>query len=306
MADRTKLISDLCDSWVAAATGAGGIQIGGQSEKFRLRVNGLAPHDFTYPELRAAALGLTRVLLLPGLNTVIDFDHQALWAWCAELLVGSRGTFFSASEHELKGLMGLACRASLAGAARPGRYGFEESRKQYEAMEPNARELVTHSHEVLAYLAFPLLEGVLRKVANQYVTYDGKVLQAFAGKNVQYPAGKRCSNLGDLLRLVESQIAAADLQQALADIQAHLTVLSPQQDPYDLIFEWRNSSLHGSARLPTIGGTVLFIAFVVALDNIKGDYDTLRLDAIKRIGWEVQTTSLTRQRSPWSYYPPWL
>ncbi len=125
--DRSKQIADLCDSWLAAATAAGGLQLGGSTEGFRLRNNGLQPHDFSYAELRAACIGLAKVLLHPGLNTVIDSDHQALWAWCTEILVGPEGKLFDANERELQTLMGLACRSSLAGVSPPGVRGFELS-----------------------------------------------------------------------------------------------------------------------------------------------------------------------------------
>ncbi len=304
--DRAQLISDLCDSWVAATTGGGAIQIGAASEKFRLRNNGLEPHDFTYAEVRAACIGLTRVLLLPGLNTIIDLDHRLLWSWCAEVLVGSHGQFFDANEHELKALLGLACRASLAGVTRPDMSGFEESKRQYELMEPNARELVTHAHEVLSYLSFPLLEGVLRKVAKTHITYDGVVLLPFQGKNRKYEAKDRCSNLGDLLRLLEGQVASPGLQQALADVKKHLQLLDPAKDAFDIVFDWRNSSLHGEVRLPTIGGTVLSMTLVIALDQIQSNYGALRAQVMKQIAWELQTASLTGHRSPWAYYPPWM
>ena len=304
--DRAQLISDLCDSWVAATTGGGTIQIGAASESFRLRNNGLEPHDFIYSEVRAACIGLTRALLLPGFNTIIDFDHQLLWAWCAEVLVGSHGQFFAANEHELKSLLGLACRASLAGAARPDGSGFEERRRQYELMEPNARELVNHAHEVLSYLSFPLLEGVLRKVAKTFITYDGVVLAPFQGKNRKYEANDRCSNLGDLLRLLEAQIAGPDLSQALDDLKKHLQILVPGKDAFDIVVDWRNSSLHGEARLPTIGGTVLSMTLIIALDQIQSDYDALRAEVMKQVAWELQTASLTGHRSPWAYYPPWV
>lgn len=300
------MISDLCDSWVAAATGAGTIQIGTASEQFRLRSNGLEPHDFTYSEVRAACIGLTRLLLLPGLNTIIDFDHQLLWAWCAEVLVGSHGQFFDANEHDLKSLLGLACRASLAGVQSPDGSSFQKSRQQYELMEPNARELMTHAHEVLSYLSFPLLEGVLRKVGKSYITYDGVVLVPFQVKNRKYEANERCNNLGDLLRLLEAQIASPDLRQALDDLKKHLQRLDPSKDAFDIVYDWRNSSLHGEARLPTIGGTVLSMTLVIALDQIQSTYNALRTEVTKQIAWELQTASLTGHRSPWAYYPPWF
>src|SRR2546423_576612 len=114
--------------------------------------------------LCAGCSGVAKVRLPPVLTTVIDWAHPALWAWCTEILVGPEGKLFDANERELQTLTGLACRSSLAGVSPPGVRGFELSKRRYELMEPNARELVTHSHDVLAYLAFPVLEGTLKKV----------------------------------------------------------------------------------------------------------------------------------------------
>jgi hypothetical protein len=128
-ADRSQEIERLCDAWVAAATPAsGGLQIGEGAERYRLLANGIAFHDLTYAELRAACLGLARVLLRPGLNTVIDFDHMLFWAWSAEIFAGSAATYFDDAERESKELFGLACRAALAGTYRPDDQGWKENR----------------------------------------------------------------------------------------------------------------------------------------------------------------------------------
>lgn len=304
--DRSQKIADLCDSWVSAATAGGGLQLGGSTEQYRLRNNGLQPHDFRYPELRAACVGLAKVLLHPGLNTIIDFDHQSLWAWCAEILVGPKGTLFNAGERELHRLMGLACRASLAGVSRPDRQGFEESRARYQMMEPNARELVTHSHEVLAYLAFPVLEGTLRRMGKGYVDYSGNVLAPFQGRTRSYQVGERCSSLGDLLQMLYSLIAGPELKKDLDDFRQHIARLAPGVDAFDTIFQWRNSSLHGSTTHPTIGGTIFTMALLIGLDHVKGDYDAIRGAALQHVAWEMQTAGASGFRSPWSYYPPWI
>jgi len=304
--DRSQLITDLCDSWVGAATGGGGLQLGADTEKFRLRNNGIQAHDLDYAELRATCIGLTKVLLHPGLNTVIDWDHQALWAWCAEVLAGSRAQFFSANERELKDLLGIACRAALAGVSKPGPGGFEEARRRSEMMEPNAQQLVMRAHQVLVYLAFPLLEGILRKVGRNYVDYDGRVLAPFQGRTRQYKVGDRCNSLADLLGLLYSAVASADLKRALTEFRQHLSRLVAGTDPFDTIFEWRNSSLHGSTSLPTIGGTIFTMALLIALDQVEATYQALRSDTLQQVRWELQTGGITHHRSPWSYYPPWV
>ena len=63
-------IKRLCDSWcLAAQQPGGGFAIGGETEQYRLLRNGIQFHDLDFDQLVAAISGLTKVLLLPGLNT---------------------------------------------------------------------------------------------------------------------------------------------------------------------------------------------------------------------------------------------
>jgi hypothetical protein len=57
--------------------------------------------------------------------------------------------------------------------------------------------------------------------------------------------------------------------------------------------------------LPTIGGTVLTTALIIAIDQIAPHYDGMRQKALEQIAWEAKTHALSGHRSPWSYYPPW-
>src|SRR5215217_116395 len=81
-------IEKLCDDWCTASiTPAGGMAIGANTEKFRLLANGVNFHELSHEQLCAALIGLSKVLLRPGLNTIVHQDHSALWAWCGELLL---------------------------------------------------------------------------------------------------------------------------------------------------------------------------------------------------------------------------
>jgi hypothetical protein len=72
-------------------------------------------------------------------------------------------------------------------------------------------------------------------------------------------------------------------------------------DGFDIIYGWRNSSFHGSASLPTVGGAVL----LVAMSELQNAYEGTRAEAIRRIGFELPGRSLGSYRRPWSYYPPY-
>ena len=115
-------IAKLCDEWCSASSvPGGGMAIGGNTEKYRLLANGVVFHELNHEELCAAVAGLSKVLLRPGLNTVVDQDHFGLWSWCGELLLSPRAGLFPMDQHEIKSLYETALHASLAACRKPGR-----------------------------------------------------------------------------------------------------------------------------------------------------------------------------------------
>lgn len=285
--------------WKRAATSAGTISIGGSSEQFRLHQNGVQFHDLSYEELRDAVVGLSTNLLLPGMNTVIDLDHVLLWSWCGEVLLGTNGPFSTHAEPEVSRLAATTLRAALANSRPPTEEAFERSRAARELMEHNEREFLQHAHDALAYLAFPLLEAVTRRACSEYVDLTGKVLSPFPRPNgSSYGVDSKCSSVGDLLQLLLSTVASVSLQADLGELLDHVHALQPESaSGAAVIFDWRNSSLHGEVALPTIGGTVLSVALLIALDGLSNDYAQRK--------WEIQASAKTVwNSSPWSYYPP--
>lgn len=306
----TPSIRELCSSWREAATSGGGISIGGSSEQFRLHGNGVHLHDLSYDDLRDALVGLTTNLLLPGMNTVIDLDHVLLWSWCGEILLGTNGPLAAQEEPEVSRLAATTIRAALANSRPPTEEAFMRSRTASALMEHNERQFLQHSHDALAYLAFPLLEAVTRRACAEYVDLTGKVLVPFPRSNGKdYPVSQRCNSVGDLLQLLLSAVASVSLKADLTELLDHLQALQPSfESGPAVISHWRNSSLHGEASLPTIGGTVLSLALRIALDSLKDVYEKRQEEALRSVQREVQTASAgTAWRpSPWNYYPPFL
>jgi hypothetical protein len=72
-------IKRLSQQWQQSVATSQGLTIGGQSEQYRLLANNIGFHELDYDELRTACVELTKLLLLPGANTVIDHDHSWLW-----------------------------------------------------------------------------------------------------------------------------------------------------------------------------------------------------------------------------------
>lgn len=307
-------ILKLCDDWCAAATQPeGGLAIGGATERFRLLRNGVVFHELQYEELCAAVVGLSKVLLQPGLNTIIDQDHFGLWSWCGEVLLGAGGELFSHEEHEIKSLFEAAIHASLANCRKPpaNREEFEEQRRIDDLQPLHAKRLLGHAHLALAYLGFPLLEALLKRACREYVAPDGQIVQAFSvetprgGTRNYSPDGsyrnRQCSSLRDLMFLHLDTVACESLQQSLSALIEHVQKLALEQHPFDTIYKWRNQSLHGTTNFQTIGGTLLNISILIALDQIGLDFQEHRDRSVESCRREAQFGN----RSPWSYYPPY-
>jgi len=311
-----KRIRDLCKAWLAAAQSPdGGLAIGGDSDQHRLHQNGVEFHKLSLEELRAACLGLIENLLLAGMSTVIDLDHQLLWSWGGQLLLAPRARVFSDEELEIAELFEICVLASLAGARPPlsSREEWRAQKRLFHIEELNAREFVQHAHAVLPFLALPLLEAITKKACRAYVDYSGHVLQDWSapgrGSAVRNyspsdPNKSRCSSVRDLLYLLYDTVAGPDLRAALDEIRAIFRSRDPSKDPFDTIFDWRNQVLHGQTSHQTIGGTVLSIVILVSLEFVAGDYDARRDRQVGQLQWEQQTGSSSGARPEWSYYPP--
>jgi hypothetical protein len=262
-----------------------------------LHRNGIKFPELSYEELKTASLGLIRVLLHPSLNTVIDFDHCLLWSWAGEILLAGEVELFGPEAHESRELMEACIRCALAGSSLEERMGFQ------------IHELCLHLPLVLVYLSFPLLEAIIKKAARKYVKLTGEVLQDFEAPRRdrtirQYRVGQLCSNINHLLFLLHKEVADSDLKDSLDQVRQHLAILAPNTDPFDLIADWRNPSLHGEATFPTIGGTILTVALLIALNGIRAEYARHRDQAWERVCWEIKNSRTGVPRSPWSFYPP--
>lgn len=307
-------IKELCDNWCNAALQAGGgIAIGGQSEQYRLLRNGLQFHELDFDQLVAAIDGLTKVLLLPGLNTIVDQDHFGLWSWCAEVILYRETNFFDHQEREIRNLFETCIRASLVHCKEPVA-NHEEWQRQVDIDQQiphNSKQFIQESSLVLAYLTFPLLEAMTKKICNNYVNMNGNVIKKFSVTNKfgglrEYdPNGKwnqkQCSSLRDLLSLLYNNISSNKLRKAIDEFRSHISTLDNSQDPFDIVYDWRNQSLHGSTSFQTIGGTLLNLVILIAIHQLSDKYNSLRVKVLNNCRRTVQMG----YKTPWSFYPPY-
>jgi hypothetical protein len=299
-------IKRLTDQWRNNALGTLGIGIGPQSEQYRLHSNSIGFHELEYDELRTAAVELTKLLLVPGMNTIIDLDHYLFWSWCAELLVGQNGPL-SRLDKEIYTLAQTTARAALAEARPPTREARDRARQVDSLLTNSASRFLESSRIALSYLCFPLLEAVARRACRTFMDINGLVLQSFPrSSGGSYQVNKRCSNVGDVLRLLRDQVADGILQADMNDLLSYVAAIDGSTDGYETVFVWRNSSLHGEATYQTIGGTIYTLALLIALDEIKSDYIQFRDDAVARVKREISIAQASGSsfKSPWSFYPP--
>lgn len=310
MTNKIELIKSLCEDWRKKALDEEGIIKIGESEEFRLVRNGINMHELSFEELQVCCIELTKILLLTGRNTIISEDHQLFWAWIGEV-VNDINYFDSSNEREIKELFSVCIRSTLAGIEKPI-CSIEESRKRFEykrnhPIEHNLKEVYIHKDLILSYLAFPLLDGVLKKYCSNYVQLDGKVINDFKvirenGYQKKYEVGDLISSIEDLLLLVIQKVGEKELVNDLKSILQHISELENSNNPCKIIYTWRNSSLHGQTNYSTIGGTILNISIIIILHSIKDKYDTNLSQINEKVSWNVQTGT----QPSWMFYPPYV
>ena len=308
-------IKQLCDQWCdAVQNDGGGFIIGNATEKYRLLRNDVQFHELSYFQLIASVEGLTKVLLLPGLNTVIDQDHFFLWSWSAEVILSREIEYFKDEERDLRKLFEIVIRSALAHCRKPTATKDEWS-QQVEIenqISHNAKYFIQESSTAMAYLCFPLLEGIAKKTCSNYLDLNGQVISAFSvpsrnGSTRTYDPSsnrstdKKCSSLRDLLWLVFNNVANQQLKNSIAEFRAHISNLEPSEDPFDVIYRWRNESLHGSTSFQTIGGTLLNLILLITLHQLSAEYSSKREAIVEQCRWNMQTGT----KAPWSFYPPY-
>ncbi|HBB1613243.1 TPA: hypothetical protein J0549_001714 [Escherichia coli] len=271
-------IINLSENWLKSVIPRDGtITINLGDKSFRLRSHGIVVHELDFERLIACIISTSITLAIPnhtGGNapnmTMVDQDHRNIWGWCAEyvnfLRIHSKPYFVSP-------LVDLFLTCSQA-ACMPvvHKNGF-------------ITDYLKNSHLHLSYLAMPLLEGVAKIFCEEFVDIDGKVKKPFRKLSTgEYKVNGRCSNIGDLLLLVEST-ADDDLKQVIIRLNRIVESYNPGCKAYKTIKNWRNSSLHGSENYSTVAGITFNYALVIILNKIKMNYEENRLDCIDHLDY---------------------
>ena len=276
--------------------------------------------NLSFDELRASLVELQPTLLGPEGFTAVFGNELWLWSWTTEMLIGvpwpeSPPRLLNPLETESGPgtLLRLAAWTALADC-RPkpamDKEAWQEAmRKKYVEAEPNARQMVSNNTSVLAYLSFPLLEGLTKLRCSDYVDLDGQCVQAFSICGTQYDPiqrPNRVNNLEHLLWLLQDEVADTDERSALEAIRSAIAH-AEAMDAYTCIFRWRNSQAHGVRALRRIAYTVYNLALLIGLHGIQGPYEAIRNDHRNFLDDQIRS-AFPGERPHFMdlhYYPPY-
>ncbi|MDI2589890.1 hypothetical protein POF45_00395 [Pseudomonas sp. 681] len=308
-------IMELCDGFcVETASG----NYSAKSQKYRLLENGIVFHVLSYDALTTAITGLSEVLLRPGLNTIIDFDHYALWGWCGELLLGPMAQIKihnnKLMDQEINNLYQICIRAALAKCDRPTQQLPREEQRKKDSqafLNPDGgQRLKSSSDVILAYLAFPLLEALLKQACNEFITPDSKVIKSFTRATFNNPShvepiGNKISSLKILLNLLYDHVASENLKKLIDQYRFHLSEVGEKLDAFELIYDWRCDSLHGNTNFPTIGGVILNLCLLISVYQVKDQFELWReYGNISWSGCERNGITIDNFYPPGCFLPP--
>jgi hypothetical protein len=227
-----------------------------------------ADHD----TLSAVVAGLA-VCLIQRNNEFAGYgrDYRVVWAWCAELLAGvgvgaavtpgpewTVGRLFAATSHAV---LALPVPDHVAGVDR------------------NTRALAKEHAEVAAYLAFPLLEQVLRASCHRHFGEGGRVTRPFdtpgqRSNRHYYIEGGTCSSIGDLLWLFRHHYAPVATGADLDEIDARLAAVVPGgATDFRVLHPWQHDTMDSDMTLPVMGVVALNLSIIVALAGREDDFD---------------------------------
>jgi hypothetical protein len=127
------------------------------------------------------------------------------------------------------------------------------------------------SLQIATFLAYPLLEGVIRRKLSQFISPKGRVLDEFQvlERSKIYKRGDRINNLDHELQLLETKSASPSLRAKLSKL-SYLwkeNAKPSQQVEVWTIQSWRWRLLHGALPSSFHALTILLLTYIILLEE---------------------------------------
>jgi len=278
-------------------------------EHLQIFKNDFALEDFSHGELCELAVLLTR-----SLRGQINRDHKMFWSWC----------FFTAQYFRDKvqlfkdddwfeafgGMVDLLLAEERPLSVLPGQIGVATEHLKY--VNSHLIAVGFKKHILAGPQALAVLEGLLRRKANNYVAVDGIVQKFFTimeqGGTTTLNGGTRMDKINDGLRLF-NQLVTRDRGRpclALRSMEGEILTLFPNApNGYDLIEKWRNELIHSREYWQNVTPIVVNIICLLVIDEIEPYlYDEALPDIKRQVDQNRRNREETDVVSSWGVFPP--
>lgn len=296
--DGVDKILQLCDNWLKTVVkpDRSGVH-NGSEQKFTLKAN-IDFRKLSINEIQACCIGLTNRLHYRNIGTFIDRDQTIFRSWIGQLFCTSNFKQTLNNDEIHSHVCDIIIPMILTSTDVLFDLSIDKRGKPIEGYDYNLRRFIASSHTILRYLSYPLLEACTRKLCNNFITSDGIVTHQFSVTGRTYNIHNKCSSLEHLLILLESSVAKAELKFFLNKIKATITRITGSTTPFEILYSWRNQTLHGNQFSGIAGDLIFNISILFLLEVARSNYVELSKEAYK-----VYEKSIQRNiRSSNSYY----
>jgi hypothetical protein len=178
-----------------------------------------------------------------------NVDHEALWKESAEIANAFHGEDAPFDESISTGF------ETLVRTALTSPWNGDSTQISDWELRSNIHHILRHAQDMARYMAFPLIEAIVKVLIKEDISRDGIVRE---GKKVRkyngwYTEDEEVSNLGHLLYHLESEVANEVFRERLEEFRdAVESFFGPGETywpgSYGYLYDQRSSIVHGGER----------------------------------------------------------
>jgi hypothetical protein len=250
----------------------GSITIGGNFDSTINQVlDGFDLLSLSTVELQEVGYLLMHMSRNQGLNLILINDYTEYWSLVDYAVRSSRQADYWIREHNP--LFSFMDRELINLLQRQGNSPLQINDAVNKRYQNLLLQQLYHHHDFFpsVWAGFAYLEGLCRRICNDYVNTDGTVKKAFRvdGKQYRSERGRKrargkykgTSKISNLHRILEltRRCVSQDTRRVLAKFLQDYSAAE--------IFEWRNDSLHGSENRTTTIVVLYCLISILLLDT---------------------------------------